>query len=312
MNPFDLSGPAFLLVYAVATAAVAGALVLIRRVLESGPVPKIGEPDPYLIAHLRGGADEAFLVATLALLDRGLLTAMGTELVAEAGAAAHVRRPIERAVLDAFSERSTVHAALARVGAGEVCASLHEELRRHGLVPRREQVLARVVLGVVAVAVLWTFAAIKVAVAFSRGRHNVWFLVLLAVAAPVVVAFVLKARRTPVGDRVLTDLATLFGRLRARAKDIQSGGATNELALLVGVYGMAELWDTTLRSHRAVFARPKGDRSAWASGGWYDASRNDTSTQSSSCSVTSSCSTSSCSSSSCGGGCGGGCGGCGS
>ncbi len=93
MNPFDLCGPEFLLFYVVLVAAVSGVAVLVRRVLESGPVPRFREVDPYLVAHLRGGSSEVLRVATISLLDRGLLQISGEHIQAEPGAAARVRRP---------------------------------------------------------------------------------------------------------------------------------------------------------------------------------------------------------------------------
>jgi hypothetical protein len=105
-----------------------------------------------------------------------------------------------------------------------------------------------------------------------------------------------------VGNRVLEDFRTLFSRLRDRATEVQVGGATNELALLAGVFGLGALSGTAFAQMQTLF--PMG-------------TRNRSSTWLGSCgsacgSSWGSSSGSSCGSSCGGGGCGGGCGGCGS
>src|SRR5580692_12047314 len=73
MFPFNLSGPQFILFYGAFFAVVLAALYLVRRYYESGPPPPIGAKDPYLMACLRGGPKEVACIATIGLIDRGLL-----------------------------------------------------------------------------------------------------------------------------------------------------------------------------------------------------------------------------------------------
>lgn len=73
MNPFDLRGPEFLSFYFCFSLVVIFAVIVLRRIAESGDAPKIDLGDPYLIAYLRGGEDEALRVAVISLVDRGLL-----------------------------------------------------------------------------------------------------------------------------------------------------------------------------------------------------------------------------------------------
>jgi uncharacterized protein (TIGR04222 family) len=77
-NPFDLPGPSFLLFYACLGVFVAIALRSFRRRNEEGSAPRIDTSDPYLIAYLRGGKNEAARVAAVSLVDRGLLKEEGT------------------------------------------------------------------------------------------------------------------------------------------------------------------------------------------------------------------------------------------
>jgi uncharacterized membrane protein YgcG len=65
MNPFDLPGPLFLLVYTIFAGLVISGVVFARRRAELSPsTPRIDLSDPYLIAYLRGGEKEVALLRT--------------------------------------------------------------------------------------------------------------------------------------------------------------------------------------------------------------------------------------------------------
>lgn len=73
MNPFDLPGPQFLLVYIFFAGLVIAGLVFSRRHAElSSSMPRIDLSDPYLIAYLRGGEKEVERVARYANSSNGL------------------------------------------------------------------------------------------------------------------------------------------------------------------------------------------------------------------------------------------------
>jgi uncharacterized protein (TIGR04222 family) len=298
MNPFDLTGPDFLLFYMVLSVGLIGGAHVLRRRLESGSFPRLGEPDPYLIAYLRGGPHEAIRVATISLLDRGLLKAEGNILMAAPDAVLRVRRPLERAILDEFGVAPKASNILFNPVPYRECETLGTELQRLGLLPSSKQVLARVFLGLAVTAILWWVAFTKISIANARGHDNTGFLKLLTVVVLFAVIKVLWSRKTLLGVRMLEDLQTLFDRLRFRANEIPAGGATNELALVVGIYGLTALSGAAFIQAQDMF--PSSFRPA----------RNSASTSNAA----------SCGSSSCGGGggcggggCGGGgCGGCGS
>ena len=63
--PIDATGPEFLRFYVVLAAAVLGGVILLRRWLESGEVPRLNHVDPYAIAYLRGGSNEVLKVSAL-------------------------------------------------------------------------------------------------------------------------------------------------------------------------------------------------------------------------------------------------------
>src|SRR6476661_6771597 len=103
LNPFDLPGPAFLVFYAALGVCVAIALRNFRRRREEGRPVRIETSDPYLIAYLRGGKNEAVRVAAVSLVDRGLLKEEGTDRLVAASKNDTVRRPIEKAILRVYA-----------------------------------------------------------------------------------------------------------------------------------------------------------------------------------------------------------------
>lgn len=78
-NPLDLAGRQFLTFYAFTAAVTLGLLYVARSAGDGGDPPRIDTSDPYLIACLRGGKNEALRVATVALIDRGVLDANPSE-----------------------------------------------------------------------------------------------------------------------------------------------------------------------------------------------------------------------------------------
>ena len=134
MNPFDLSGPEFLLIYAVVGVAVLAALGGTRMLREGEPL-KVRLTDPYLIGCLRGGVPEALRLVVVSLVDRGLLERTGTKLWAPPGAPERVVHPLERAVLERFRRTSDATEIFADGGLAAAAAPLRETLERHGLLP---------------------------------------------------------------------------------------------------------------------------------------------------------------------------------
>lgn len=76
MNPFDLSGPVFLLVYLGSAVVALVATLSVRRWYACAPggapdESDLASLDPYEIAYLRDGARGAVLAAVAALIQRG-------------------------------------------------------------------------------------------------------------------------------------------------------------------------------------------------------------------------------------------------
>ena len=287
MNPFDLHGPEFLQFYIVLAAFVAIALAFHRRRYEAGPAPKI-EFDPYSIAFLRGGKNEALRVGVVSLIDRGLLAVKGEKVAQTAQARSVTATPHERALLDHFSRERKATDVFKDGRLDETCRPFAENLQEHGLLPDETAKKRRWTATMLALLLLLGVSGIKLAVALQRGKHNVIFLIVVTVIAVVVAWRVGNPRVTLRGKAFLEDLRLLYRGLKDRASSVHSGGATAEALMLAAVFGLAALPVASFAYSRSLF--PKAQSS------------------------TSGCGTScgsSCGSSCGGGGCGGGCGGCG-
>jgi uncharacterized protein (TIGR04222 family) len=295
-NPFDLRGPEFLLFYTMLGAIVTMVVLAMRRRLEPQPMTAGPLTDYLKIAYLRGGPAEAIRVAALALMDRGLLELVDAHHLkaTSADVPAGLQRTEER-LLEACKEPVRASGLLAdftlQVAAATEC---EPQLVRAGLLPDESIKSKWAGLRTMAILLLGTVAALKVAIAVSRGRTNVAFLIILSALFVFVIYRVTSPFRTAAGNAMLDDLRTLFAALKMRAATLGwgAGRTGSEMALLAAVFGTGALpagvpLDT-------VFRKPEQKSSG-------------------SCGSSSGSSCGSSGGSSCGGGgCGGGCGGCGS
>jgi uncharacterized protein (TIGR04222 family) len=287
MNPFDLPGPQFLFFYAVFSVAVLLLASLATARAEGGDAPRLGFDDPYLLATLRGGVNEALRVAAVSLVDRGLLEAAGERLhTAREDAADLARRPIEKLLLRKFvtpGEAASIFDDAAAIDAGAVYGQTLVQL---GLWPDAAAARMRNLRFTAAAAALLGMAGVKIAVALARGRHNVLFLVVEAAVATLLAFKATHPMCTAKGQALLADLRSMLAGLKERSGSIAPGGANNEAALLAAVFGLGALPAAEFAYAKRLY--PKAADSTWS-----------TSVCGASCG------------SSCGGGCGGGCGGCG-
>jgi uncharacterized protein (TIGR04222 family) len=297
MNPFDLPGPQFLALYAMLGAGVLVLLYALKRQAEGGAPIRLPSTDPYLIAYLRGGAVETVRLGVAVLVDRQLLDFEGGDRVVrrEKARPTHGSNDLERAILEQCETATRPGDLAASQRLLEIARRSYElPLLRMRLLADSDTRSRRGRDAGLAIVVLVFVAGIKIAVGLARNRP-VSFLVVLAIGFSLLTLFMIRGRRTVLGERVLGDLTTLFDALRQRADDLQPHTATSEVALLMAVFGF-----NAVPIGAFPFVRPF---------------RAATTSNTSSCGgTTSGCGSSSGSScggggSSCGGG--GGCGGCG-
>jgi uncharacterized protein (TIGR04222 family) len=292
MFPFDLPGPQFLGFYALFAIAVIAAFYFGRRQYESGPIPSIDLTDPFLFACLRGGPKEVVRIATLGLIDRGLLKATGAagSTLARAPEAKPelVRRRIEKEVLSYFEHPEDINSILQRPAIERVAADDYEDrLRRDRLVPDAETLKTRFLFLVATLAALIGVGGTKLIVALSAGRSNVMFLIVMMAIATFVAVKIRSPYRTATGDACLAGARSMFSALQGRGASIKPGSGSRELLWLTALFGAAALPTSAYPHVPQLWPKPQASGSG------------------------SGCGSSCGSGSGCGGG-GGGCGGCGS
>lgn len=290
MFPFNLPGPEFLVFYVVFAIAVIAAFYAGRNYYEAGPPPSAQFTDPLLFACLRGGPKEVVRVATLGLIDRGLLrTADRTLTRAPEATPGVVRRRIDKEVLSYFAHPADVDAVLQRPSVLRVAEEEYEDqLRRLGLIPDGGTLRMRFLLWIATLAALLAVGVTKLIMAYSTGRSNVLLLVVLMAVAVFVATKIRSPYRSAVGSSYLANIRSMFEGLRERASSIRPGSGSRDLLWLTALFGIGSLPVTAFPTIRHLWPTPSSTSS---SGGG------------------TSCGSSG---SGCGGGGGGGCGGCGS
>jgi uncharacterized protein (TIGR04222 family) len=293
VNPFDLAGPQFLVFYAALAAVTLAVLVLHRQGTEAGPAAVLS--DPYEIAYLRDGWQEAVSLAIASLIQRDLLCAHPFAL-AEGVTPEQVTSPLERQVLSRCAQETDPQRLIEDASLRGATEEIRQSLVRQGLLPGPEVELERRSRLWLAQAVLMGTALVKGAVALSRGHTNLVFLLALTVLSAFGAQRLAAPRRTRRGDDTLRHLKALMARLRQPSRE--RGLAPHEATLVGAVFGLAAVggseWVRLAGLHPRVTRADSGS-SSWS---W-------------SCGSSSSCGSSGGSSCGSGGGCGG-CGGCGS
>ena len=308
MNPFDFSGPSFLLFYLLV--GVTGAVVVYMAIRSSESqkksFPEEFRTDPYSIAYLRSGSAEALRIATVSLMDRGLLRSKGNGNVARArtDAASFVKRPIEKAVLDFFNtERVGYTIASSTIDKKLVscCNDYESKLKDAGLICNDAIKRTKVRFVLPYMVIMVSLSIIKTFIALNRGHFNLYFLIILTIVFYVAADRMLNARLTASGKDLLSKLRSKFTFLKARAETLHSGGETNDLSFIAAVYGLSVIPALEFPYIKDVFPRAATASTSSSSGGCGGG-----------CSGGSSGGGSDSGGGGCGGGgCGGGCGGCG-
>lgn len=245
VNPFDWSGPWFLLAYLIFGVLVyyLARELLIRQELRNPHAQLSLADDPYRIAFLRGGALEAVKIAAIVLVDRGLLRAEGPLLeTASADSLRFASHDIERDVLRLYLGRQGHSKELAaQADMLPSCRAYQDTLTQQELLVGPPLLRRRERITWPAHWLLLTVAAVKAVIAISRQHYNLLFLALLLA----VFLLMLRGLRTqPISwsaQRLLTDLRMLFGRLNQRASRLQAGSSSADMALLAAIFGLGAL-----------------------------------------------------------------------
>ena len=145
MNPFDWTGPWFLLFYLVLGVFSYWFVYFYVTYRErQQPVPKLKMSDPFQIAFLRGGENEAIRIASLSLIDRGLLRIIDASSKTPKLETTYPREinlgktRIERALLKLYRVGQESSVAFSDPECKHSCGSYQELLGEHRLVRNAE------------------------------------------------------------------------------------------------------------------------------------------------------------------------------
>ena len=295
MNPFDFTGPAFLIFYICLSIAVIVSVSALRRMAESAPTPRIDLSDPLLIAFLRGGHSEAMRVAAVSLIERGLLICSGKHLQAARHARSEpVTKPIEKALLERFASSREASSMYKDRNLQTALDPYEQTLKNVGLLPDTTIMQIRTLILGVAIVILGGVGLAKLLIAIDRGRPNVCFLIILIFAAIWIASKQAFPRLTESGKSMLEAVRSLYSGLRDRKSSLNLDGASGDSLMVAAVFGVGALSGGGFDYTKQLFPRAQQPSSSCSGG------------------CGSSCGSSGGSSCGGGGGCGGGgCGGCG-
>jgi uncharacterized protein (TIGR04222 family) len=255
------------------------AIAILRRRRESGPAPKIDLGDPYLIAYLRGGENEALRVEVISLVDRGMLVMDGKFIRrADNVTDGMVEHQVEREALKRFSAPDKAASVFNDYNLKSALQSYRRKLEEAGLLPDGDASSGRWMRFLFALMALLIVGLIKINIGLSLEKPVV-ILVFMMIAATIIAAVCSFPRLTVRGNAMLMDITNLYSGLRTRVNSFSPGGASAELAMFVAVFGIGALASTPFGYAQTLFPQATSGTSCGSSDG--------------------------------GGGCGGGCGGCG-
>lgn len=257
-NPLNFTGPEFLIFYLVLGSATLFFIKqLIRKHEMPRNVPKIVLDDPYEIAILRDGEDEALKIATISLLSRDLLVISGDELYTKSEEAmTHVRRDIEKALLTKFLNKAKLDSINGDNTLHGACFPYRLALQDLKLVATPQDYHYRAKWLIFGGLLLGGLAAAKLIVALSRGYTNIELLALMAGGFLYYLYKTYHHERTALGDQTIEDLKGLFMGLQTRAPWIKTDGETNEVAFLAAVFGIAALSGTQFPFIKSFLPKP--------------------------------------------------------
>ncbi len=312
-NPIgDMYGPHFLIFYAVVIVSV---FIISKMVLyffdptQSMELPQVPSAvDPYEIAYMRGGENEVIRLAILDLIQRGYL-----EHVEHARKPDEIIRaqdhpdrrhlnPVEDTVFAHFAVSSTANQIFQSTLSSSVkrlCNKYQIKLEQEKFIFNESDSGFLNVVMIIGLLVIVGLGGYKLIIALAKGRLNVGFLVVMALASTFLyVGFCKPSRMSRRGRKYLDRLQLAYSKLED--KKIKQNIHTTDptFVIMAGIFGVGALAGTVYSYYPTMFQKSNKN--------WYS---------SSSCGAGCGYATSSCSSGgSCSGGgsCGGGgCGGCG-
>lgn len=262
MNPFDLPGPQFLVVYVTVLAVGTVAAVIVRRMLR-GPVATSASDEsleltPCEVACLASGRRLAVDTTLAALVQRQLLTVDAVNKKFRADGSATLTDPVEKAVYRAASSRpegATVREI--RKEAGSAVVEVEDRLASAGLFVPASRKWAMRFASAGIIAVVFFFGKEKLAIGMNRGKPIVFLAILLGITAIIGFVFLLKRiRRSRRGDKQLAKLQRDHAALRTTAETQPAGLSNSDLIFAMCLFGPTMLAHGPLDDVRQMLHPP--------------------------------------------------------
>ncbi|MDP8922175.1 MAG: TIGR04222 domain-containing membrane protein [Chloroflexota bacterium] len=262
-----LRGPDFLVLYAV---VIAITLVACRRVLrprdttvDLAPAAIPGRPDPVEIAYLRGGANEVVRLLVVCLLDRGHLMVVDGDPKRVARTPSsnedNALTPTDGRLLASFTAPRTVREVFGEgslLGQVEAdCAQHRERLQVEQLLTSPSATRAAWRATLLGAAVIVGLGGYKLLAATQATRPNVLFLVMVGAFALMLLWKTCRPHRlTARGREYVRRLGEAYGSPEQRSPE-PDGGVAARIPLLVGLYGVGVLAETSSHRYAALFPK---------------------------------------------------------
>lgn len=285
-NPIaDMYGPSFLFFYGCIIAATLAMCWWRLRAADPTadlpPLPLRANPDPYEIAYLRGGENEVTRLAIFDLIQRGYLKASEDkkwwggkdQRLARAPGHPHPRHlsPTELKVFRFFSSSRTAAEifqpnSLPKDLQG-LCQDYEIKLQDEQALCPAEVSEAAWRIGRVAAVILLGVGGYKLTVAIAKGHFNVIFLIIMCIGSLVGLAVVCRPPRlSKLGRDYLKRLQGVFERQKPKAGAAAAGVADTTLLLLVSLFGVSVLTETSYAYLGEMFRRSTAGGGSWGGG----------------------------------------------
>jgi len=267
-----MTGPQFLLLYAILGLA---ANIWLRwhydRVESASQVPRMASaPDPYLIALLRDGSNEAIRVALFALIDRDLLEERGGQIKAANGAGDFARRPIELALIQCFQAWRDIDNCYTDPRILAECETYRQYLVEKQLLAGDNTFAKRRAPFLLMLIGCYLIGGLRITNAFIEGRHNVLFLIVLMAVCGIFLRKAHQKRITGLGIKTLQHLEKIFGFLQKRLpKPGSKDNASFDATVVAAVFGLAalDIGNYPLVARLQQVRQPAGNGSGGCGGG---------------------------------------------
>ncbi|MBC6463250.1 TIGR04222 domain-containing membrane protein, partial [Actinomadura sp. HBU206391] len=240
-DAWGISGPTFLIVYAVAAIALAALTVALRRKVTRGRPTKV-PLGPIEAAYLIGGSSRAIAAAVAALRADRAVTSAGDGRLEARATSYTMRSPLNDAVIRAIqSSSATASALIAHVGVRRALDGVRVGLERKGLLLTPAE-RAQLRFTALPFGVLLVIGLVRL-VADIQNDSAVGFLVaaLIVVAVSALVWLNVAPRVTRAGRDALADVRAKHAHLEPSMSPAWDTYGSSDAALGVGLFGMAAL-----------------------------------------------------------------------